>query len=129
MSESGRGELPVADEADTGAGTGGRRGWLLGGVVALAVVAVVAVVVVLVVPSDPTYDDSTRQRFLDACIADGGDAVRPACECLYSSISETIPFDRFAEIDEDLTRAREVGEPIVLPDDVAELLPACRIPA
>lgn len=77
----------------------------------------------------PTYDEASRQRFLEACTADGGDDVRPACECLYAAISERIPYERFDEVHEQLLEAREVGEEIVLPDDMAALLPACQIPA
>lgn len=102
------------------------RLWL--GIAAAAIAAVVVAVVLLVVvrPADPGYDDATRQRFLDACTAEGGDAVAGTCGCLYDRMAADLPFERFEAVDELLAAETvEAGQPLALPADVQALLDAC----
>lgn len=123
---------PEADESSPGDGAAAssRRSLLRWGIVAIVVVFIIAVGVgFLTSRPSPTYDDASRERFVTACVADGGDEVRPACECLYAAVTEQIPYDRFVEVDEQLTAAQQAGEEIVLPEDIASLVPACQIPA
>jgi hypothetical protein len=66
------------------------------------------------------YDDSVRRTFLEACEATKSTAL---CRCLYDRIVDQIPFDRFEEIDRELSatdaKARDV------PDDLAALAIGC----
>lgn len=122
-----------------GANAAPRRRGIPGRVIAVAAVAVLAVAVVAIVmgvvlvsrDSGPTatYDAGTEQRFLDSCTADGGDPVRPACQCLYNEIVAAIPYARFEELSEQLVAASTAGEPFVLPSEIQALVPACQIPA
>jgi molecular chaperone DnaK len=85
--------------------------------IALGVIAAVALIVILVVTlsgggdesgsgstgsgsgsgsTDSGYTPAVEQEFMDSCVPAGGE---PACECAYGEIVETIPFDRFSEID------------------------------
>ena len=78
--------------------------------------------------SDPTYDDAVQARFIEACTAQGGDAVRDTCACLYGELERTVPFDRFEEVDEQLAaqlQSTTLGQSLTLPDDVRSLLDAC----
>ncbi len=109
-----------------------RTAWRRWGVVATVVVLVVVVAGVgfgVSRSTTSTYDEVSRERFIAACTADGGDDVAPACECLYTAITEKIAYERFEEVSDQLTAARDAGEPIVLPDDIAALVPACQVPA
>ncbi len=107
-----------------------RPAWLRWGVPAVVLVFVVAVGVgYLTSRPEPTYDEGTRQRFVEVCMADGGEPVRPACECLYTAITEQVSYDRFAEVHEQLVATLDAGDKIVLPDDIAALIPDCQIPA
>jgi hypothetical protein len=97
---------------------------------ALAVVAVVvAVFVAAAVRPRPQseYDDATRERFLDACMTNGGEPVRDTCTCVYDQIVQTVPFDRFEVMDELLGAQLQAapGQPLDLPDDVATMLQQC----
>jgi hypothetical protein len=62
------------------------------------------------------YDDRVEREFLAACAA-----ATPAevCGCLYDRIADEIPFERFEEIDRDLT------DPSKVPDDVTALAIGC----
>jgi hypothetical protein len=132
MSDSaGQATPAVSDDLDDSADVGprSRRGrWIAAAAISAVVIVGVAVAIVVTRP-EPTYDDASQQRFVTACVADGGEQVRAACTCLYTAISEQIPYDRFVEVDEELSAAREAGEEIVLPDDIAALVPACQVPA
>lgn len=99
--------------------------WYVGlGAAALVLVAVVAVIRPR--PQDD-YDETIRDRFVAACTADGGDGVRPTCECLYDRLQGEVPFDRFELIDQ--TLALQVDStpdvPLTLPDDVQAMLDGC----
>lgn len=103
------------------------RLWL--GIAAVAVAAAVVAVVLLVVvrPDRSGYDDATRQRFLEACTADGGEAVAVTCGCLYDALVDSLPYERFEEVDRALLdQPAEPGIPLTLPADVQALLDECR---
>ena len=73
-------------------------------------------------PSD--YTDESRTNVLTACVTEADrPLVGDVCTCAYRSIRTDIPFDRFAEIDEQL-RARP-DDP--LPDDLLAVLAGCVI--
>lgn len=100
----------------------------------LTVVVAVVLVVVLLAGDDedeaaaPTYTDSTEEAFLVACTADGGDPVRPVCQCLYDGLVETIPYERYDEVNDLLLAAPPApGDPLALPDDFEEILAGCRL--
>jgi hypothetical protein len=68
------------------------------------------------------YSDETRANVLASCADDTDGALTgDVCACAYRSIRTRLPYERFAEIDQDL-RARP-GSP--LPDDVLELVAGC----
>lgn len=75
------------------------------------------------------YGSDTKAAFIDACTADGGDDVEPACECWYAAIEDEIPYDRFESVNAKLAAQREKDPeaPIDFPDDFAALLEPCRI--
>lgn len=106
-----------------------RLPWILAGVGAVVVVAVIVVVVVLAGrPSG--YSDATRQQFLTACTADGGESVRDACTCVYDRMAASVPYDRFADVDQQLRSqfpSTPQGQPLSLPSDVQAIVDACRV--
>ena len=62
-----------------------------------------------------------------SCIADGGEPVRHVCECFYDGIVETVPYDRYQQVNELLLASPPAsGEPISLPDDFEAILTDCR---
>jgi hypothetical protein len=104
--------------------------WLGIGVAAL----VVLVVVVAIVRPRPqsSYDDAVRDRFLDACTAQGGDGVVDTCTCFYEQLERDVPFDRFELLDESLATQLQLHEQtdavdrdLDLPDDIAQMLERC----
>jgi hypothetical protein len=106
----------------------GRRPYLwigLGG--AGVVIAVVALLSISRAGTERDYDDAVRDRFVAACTTDGAEPVRGTCVCLYDRIEQTIPFDRFEEVDASLASqvAASPGQRLDLPDDIDVLLQAC----
>ena len=99
--------------------------WLV--VAGLGGAAVVAVVVAVLVTRDGTggYDQTTRANFMAACTAEGGDPVAPTCECIYDELVSTVPYERFVEVDEQLTRVAAPEGDLSLPDDVAAIVEGC----
>jgi hypothetical protein len=96
--------------------------------IAVLAVGVAAVVWVAVSGDDPapTYTAATREEFLAACTADGGEPVEPACACLYDAIEEHIPYERYREVSNQLLTESELPGPLPLPEDFEELVQACR---
>jgi hypothetical protein len=45
---------------------------------------------------EPAYTAANEQAFMDACTEGGSEAM---CSCAWTEITETIPFDRFAEME------------------------------
>lgn len=101
--------------------------WILAALAGLAIV--IGIVLIAVGASEQTdYDDATRTRFLDACTADGGDPVRRTCECIYDGVEAEIPFDRFEEIDSQLSEQASStgpGDPLPVPEDVQRIVDRC----
>jgi hypothetical protein len=105
-----------------------RRPWYLWAGLGMAAVLVVVVIALVARPSDPTYDDASRNRFLDACTADAGEPARSTCGCLYDRIQASVPYDRFELISDELRREAEglpPDAPLELPDDVQAMLDEC----
>ena len=102
---------------------------------ALTVAAVVAAAVVLFGAlfalrraGGPDYDETVRENFLTVCVADGGEPVRPVCECVWEVMEAEIPFERFMEVDRLL--AEQVasvpdGTPLDIPDDIGVIVRDC----
>jgi hypothetical protein len=92
----------------------------------LAAVALAALVLLPACnqPTPTEYNDSTEENFLEGCEAQGESqgirAVRDYCECTYEAITEEIEFERFKEVNEDLSE-----DPGPLPDDFQELAAGC----
>lgn len=63
------------------------------------------------------YSADLRDDFVEACAAGAG---ADTCRCLYDRLEETVPFERFEQIDR---RIRD--DPSAIPDDVVELAAAC----
>lgn len=106
-----------------------QRPWYLWAAVGAAVLIVVVVVAAIVRPRpQSSYDDAVRDRFLEACTAQGGNSVRDTCECLYGRIEQSVPFDRFELLDETLsiqTQTSAAGQPLNLPDDIDGMRQEC----
>jgi hypothetical protein len=122
---------PSGDATDVAAppptsGGGSSRRWLWVGGLALLVVVVVVIGVVLARPK-PGYSDEDARKFREACTAEGGDAVRSACQCLYERIVVSVPYERYQEVDRDLAaqRAASPGATVTLPPDLDLLRVAC----
>jgi hypothetical protein len=105
-----------------------RRPWYFWTALAVLGVVVVVVIAAAVRPrAQDDYDDATRERFVAACTADGGEPVRSTCVCLYDEIVEHVPFDRFELLDDELATEVQDGAdaPLTLPGDVQALLDEC----
>jgi hypothetical protein len=99
--------------------------WLVVAGLGLAVVVVVVAVLATRDGSGGGYDETTRANFMVACTAEGGDPVAPTCECIYDELAATVPYERFAEVDEQLTRATASEAGLALPDDIAVVVDGC----
>lgn len=77
---------------------------------------------------DPSYSPDTREAFIAACTTDGGDDVESVCVCWYDSITQSIPYDRYAEVNDQFLQQLEddPGSMIAIPDDFEALLADCR---
>ncbi len=125
--DAGSDEAPNAG-SDAGSDAG-RRSRVAVGVVA-ALVIVVLVVVAVAASRPAGYTDATRERFLRACTADGGPAVEDACRCTYDKLASTVPYDRFADVDQQLRQQKPAvpdGQPLSLPSDVEAVVASCRV--
>ncbi|HEX6423131.1 MAG TPA: Hsp70 family protein [Acidimicrobiales bacterium] len=109
------GGYPAAPAARSGGDNNNRALWIV-----LAVVAVIAVAVIVIATTRggggdgaetgggggtggsgtdeaaSGYTDAVEQEFMDECVPGPGQAF---CECSYDLIVETIPFERFQEMD------------------------------
>jgi hypothetical protein len=100
---------------------------VLAGVGLLIVAAVVVGAVLLTADGGGGYDDEVEETFLAACTAQGGDDVAPVCECLYAGIVDSIPYDRFEEVN-DSFEAELADDPeaeLRLPSDIDEIRVDC----
>jgi hypothetical protein len=132
--DAARGPGPSGDSIDSGeAGPGGRVTPKRVAIAVVAAVVVLAVVVGVVIASQggdaAGYDEETRSNFIADCTADGGDPVRPACECWYSAIVQNIPYDRFEEVSTKLEAAQKKNPDAApdVPDDFLTLLGPCKV--
>ena len=118
---------PIAQLVAEGPRRSRRRApWLV--VAGLGGAAVVAIAVAVSVTRDGSgsgYDETTRAKFMAACTAEGGDPVVPTCECIYDELVATVPYERFVEVDEQLTRVTALEGDLTLPDDVAAVVDGC----
>ena len=71
------------------------------------------------------YGVENRESFLAACVAESVDGIfqQRVCQCVYDEAEAVMPFDRFAEIEDQL---REDGT-APLPDDLLDLIARCVI--
>lgn len=81
------------------------------------------------------FSDQVRESFLEQCVGgnDPSDAsddapsageLRDECECMYESLSSTLEFDEFRELDTEVRADQNQ-----LPDQVNDLLVRCVITA
>ena len=63
------------------------------------------------------YSADLRDDFVEACAAGAG---VDTCRCFYDRLEETVPFERFEQIDRGIH-----DDPSVIPADVVELAAAC----
>jgi hypothetical protein len=118
----------------------------IGVVLAVSVIVfavVLGVIVVLRQPSPPStasYDDATRSAFVSSCVSGGGE-TRPTCECAYDKIVQSIPYDRYLELNrqiDDQRRAVQAGSTeapggtgmaprstTALPNDIEVMIVSC----
>jgi len=88
-----------------------RRGVTAGVAVAISLVVFAAVLGAIIVmrqpdePSGHTYDDQDRAAFLESCAA-GGEDTRSTCACAYDKIVQTVPYDRYVELNRQLEADR-----------------------
>jgi len=88
-----------------------RRGVTVGVAVAISVVVFAAVLGAIIVmrqpdePSGHTYDDQDRAAFMASCAA-GGEDTRSTCACAYDKIVQTVPYDRYIELNRQLEADR-----------------------
>jgi hypothetical protein len=68
---------------------------------------------------DDGYGPEERSDFVEACAASGG-ADEEACGCFYDRLAETVPHDRFVELDEQIR-----DDPTAVPDEIADIAVAC----
>ena len=102
-----------------------------------ALVAAGVALAILLLPADdapdtsePTYSATVEEVFVASCVADGGEPVRPICECFFDGIVEAIPYERYQEVNERLLASPPAtGEPLPLPDDFDAVLADCRRPS
>jgi len=73
-------------------------------------------------PAPTGYGEATRDATVAACTRAGGDAA--ACACAYDLLESTLPFEEFAQLDDDVPPGAE------LPGELVELLGPCsRLPS
>lgn len=109
--------------------------------IVLGVVAAIALIVIIAVAlsggdesgggsggsgggDDPTggYTAANEQEFMDTCAPGGGE---PMCACAWTEITETIPYDRFVEIENELAELGTDVSPEDLPSDLVTVMTAC----
>ena len=104
-----------------------RRLLLGGAVVALAALAFGGLFLARRAATPDTYDAARRQSFMTACIADGGELVRPTCACVWDELVATVPFERYAAVDDELGPlvVAQPDTPLELPDDIGAIVRTC----
>ncbi len=106
----------------------GRRLLLVAAVVAFAAVAFGALFVARRAGTPDSYDARAEATFMDACVAEAGLAMRPTCRCIWDGLVATVPFDRYAAVDDELAPQvadHPAGTPLELPDDVGGIVRTC----
>ncbi len=71
------------------------------------------------------YSAENQEAFMAACVDGSVDGVyqQRVCRCVYDEAQETIPFERFLEINDALVDV----ETAVLPDDLLDVIARCVI--
>lgn len=109
---------------------GPRTRAIVGAIVVLAVVVAAFTVALLVRRSQRPegYSDTVYATFMEACSRDGGEPVRPVCQCIWDRAVTEIPYGRFEQINAELV-AQEAeqgtGVPLHVPDDFGAIVRAC----
>jgi hypothetical protein len=65
------------------------------------------------------YGPAERADFVEACSSTGGVGAS-VCGCFYDRLAETVPHERFEELDEEI-----LDDPASVPAEVAELAITC----
>ena len=71
------------------------------------------------------YSAENEEAFMAACVDPAADGIfqQRVCLCVYAEATETIPFERFLEINDALEDAEEAA----LPDDFLDVVARCAI--
>ncbi len=77
---------------------------------------------------EASYSPESREAFLAACTADGGDDVASVCVCWYDSITQSIPYERYDEVNTEFLDQLEADPEsvVAIPGDFEALLADCR---
>lgn len=70
------------------------------------------------------YSNSVREDFVNGCVEGAGQGSgdpQQVCQCTYRALEADVPFDRFKDVNEDLTE-----DPGPLPDQFQAILDRCR---
>ncbi len=92
----------------------------------LAAAGLTAVLLVSCGQETPTeYSSENQEAFMAACVDAEVDGIfqQRVCRCVYDEAVETIPFERFLEINE----ALEEAEAAALPEDLLDVVAGCAI--
>jgi len=65
------------------------------------------------------YNATIEANFMNSCTADAQPG-QAACQCIYDQIEATVPFDRFVEIDQQLT-----DDPSARPQELIDIFDQC----
>ena len=69
------------------------------------------------------YNATIEANFMNSCTADPQPG-QAACQCIYDKIEATVPFDRFVEIDQQLT-----DDPNARPQELVDIFNQCNLEA
>ncbi len=74
------------------------------------------------------YTPEVHETFMTACTRDGGEPVRPVCQCIWDRAVSDVPYERFKQVNAELV-AQEAeqgaGVPLHIPDDFGVIVQGC----
>ncbi|MEZ5206102.1 MAG: hypothetical protein R2690_03770 [Acidimicrobiales bacterium] len=106
----------------------GRRLVVVAAVVVLAAVAFGSLFAARRAGTPDSYDAGAEATFMDACVTEAGLAMRPTCRCIWDGLVASVPFERYAAVDDELAPQvadHPAGTPLELPDDVGGIVRSC----
>ncbi|MCX7620454.1 MAG: hypothetical protein N2037_06370 [Acidimicrobiales bacterium] len=77
---------------------------------------------------DQGYSPAVYASFMEACTRDGGEPVRPVCQCIWDRATQDVPYGRFEQINDELLAQeadRGRGVPLDVPDDFGVIVQEC----